>query len=431
MWYNKKRAFGRLIVLGFLFMLVVGCAPAATPAAPTKAPQPAVATQPPAAQQPSISGEIRLGEINALTGVQATQGVPVHEGIQYAIDDLNAKGGLKGRKIVLITRDDESKPERALAAAEELTTKENVVALIGGYNDTLVGPVSEVAERQKVPYLAAASLDKRLVQRGYKFFFRLANLDGFVNATQSAIIDAFKASNVAILYSATPGATQTAEKLRDTLAQKGVKVSVFEKFTPGMSDFVPLLNKVREAGAQVIVSAGFTGDNVLMVRQLKEQKINIGAFLSLYGASLRAPIYQLGDAADFTSNTAIWSPQLNLTTPGTEEESKTFAAGFKGKFNKEADGLTMHGYSAARTLLTAMEQVLDAGQPLTPQNIRDKLSGLDLKTPLLRVKFDETGESQYYQLVVTQLQGDKVVIIAPPDRATGKAVFPMPEWDKR
>lgn len=74
---------------------------------------------------------------------------------------------------------------------------------------------------------------------------------------------------------------------------------------------------------------------------------------------------------------------------------------------------------------------LDARQPLTSQNIRDKLAGLDLKTPLLRVKFDETGESQYYQLVVTQLQGDKVVIIAPPERVTGKPVFPMLKWDKR
>jgi len=418
------KLFNSLWRIGLLVLILTGCTQTPSPAAPTKAAEPAAATQP-------TGIEIRLGEINALTGVQATQGVPVHEGIQYAVDLVNSKGGLKGRKIVLLTRDDESKPERALAAAEELTTKENVIALIGGYNDTLVGPVSEVAERQKVPYLASASLDKRLVQRGYKYFFRLANLDGFVNATQTAIVDVFHANNVAILHAATPGATQTSEKLRDTLTQKGVKVSVIEKFTPGMPDFVPLLSKVRDAGAQVIVSAGFTGDNVLMVRQLKEQKINIGAFISLYGASLRAPVFQLGPAADFTSNTAIWSPELNLTTPGTEEESRAYAAGFKAKFNKDADGLSMHGYSAARALFTAMEQVLEAGQPFTSQNIRDKLAGLDLKTPLLRVKFDETGESQYYQLVVTQLQGDKVVIISPPDRATGKAVFPMPEWDKR
>jgi branched-chain amino acid transport system substrate-binding protein len=372
-----------------------------------------------------------VGEINAMTGVISTQGLPVHAGIQYAIDEVNKQGGIDGRQVRLVTRDDESKPEQASAAAEELITREGAVALIGGYVDTLVGPVSEVAETNQVPYLATASLDKRLVQRGYKYFFRLANLEGFAQAAAGAVTEVFGANNVAILHSVTPGATQTAQRLQELLEAEGVKVSVMEKFTPGLSDFTPLLTKVRDADAQVLISLGFTGDNVLMIRQLKEQNINIGGFIAMFGASLRAPVFKLGEAANYTSSTAIWNPALGLVTPGAEEISQRFAQGFKEATGKEAGGLTQHGYSAGLALLTAIRNVADAGQPITPRNIRDALASIDIPTPLERIQFDESGESMHYKIAVVQIQGDGSVVIWPPAQATGKAVFPMPAWDER
>ena len=409
------------VALAVLLLVVVGCA-SGTPAAPGQAP-----TSPP----PAESEPIVIGEINSLTGVNSAQGLPVHAGIQYAVDEVNQQGGIAGRQVKLVTRDDESKPERASAAAEELTTREGAVALVGGYVDTLVGPVSEVAETNQTPYLAAASLDKRLVQRGYKFFFRLANLEGFAQAAAGAVTDAFGADNVAILHSVTPGATQTSERLQELLEAKGVKVSVMEKFTPGLSDFTPLLTKVRDADAQVLISLGFTGDNVLMIRQLKEQNINIGGFIAMFGASLRAPVFKLGEAANYTSSTAIWNPALGLVTPGSEEISQKFAQGFKEATGEEAGGLTQHGYSAGLALLTAIQNVADAGQPITSQNIRDALASLDIPTPLERVQFDSDGESMHYKIAVVQIQNDGSAVIWPAEQATGEAVFPMPAWGER
>ncbi len=407
-----------------LVLLAAACVPVpASPAAPSQAP---TATTAPAEAEPII-----IGEINALTGVMSTQGLPVHAGIQYAIDEANAKGGINGRPIKLVTRDDESKPERASAAAEELISREGAIALIGGYVDTLVGPVSEVAEANQVPYLATASLDKRLVQRGYKYFFRMANLEGFAQAAAGAVTESFSANNVAILHSVTPGATQTAERLQELLAEKGIEVSVVEKFTPGLSDFTPLLTKVRDTNAQVLISLGFTGDNVLMIRQLKEQNINVGGFIAMFGASLRAPVFKLGDAANYTSSTAIWNPALGLVTPGAEKISEEFARGFKEATGKDADGLTQHGYSAGLTLLAAMRNVAEAGKPITSQNIRDALAAIDIPTPLERVQFDPTGEPMHYEISVVQIQGDDNVVIWPPEKATGKAIFPMPKWEER
>jgi len=77
----------------------------------------------------------------------------------------NARGGIAGRRLTLLSRDDESRPERAIGAAEELSGRHHAVGLIGGYVDSLVGPVAEVAARARVPYLATASLDERLTER--------------------------------------------------------------------------------------------------------------------------------------------------------------------------------------------------------------------------------------------------------------------------
>lgn len=397
-------------------LVLLGCAGTARPAATTT---------------PAI-GEIVIGEVEPLTGVQGPQGKLVHEGIQYAVDEANAAGGISGIPVTLLSRDDESKPEQSAAAARELITQKKVIALVGGYVDTMVGATSEVAEQNQVPYLASASLDQRLTERGYRYFFRMSKLTGFSDATVGLAADVLQVKKVAILHAGTPGATQTSERIRDDLIAKGVDVPVFEKFVPGRTtDFVPLLNKARAAGVDLIVSAGFTGDNVNMVRQLQSHKIDIGGFLVLYGASLRVPTFKLGDAASYTFHTAIWDDSRGLTTPGSEEMSAAFATGFQAQYARPAGGLEQHGYSTARAMLLAIQKTLEAGQDLTPENVRDQLAALDVPLPLERLKFDEQGEPLYYQQAIMQLQGDQEVIVWPPDRATGEAVFPAPPWDQR
>jgi len=151
----------------------------------------------------------------------------------------------------------------------------------------------------------------------------------------------------------------------------------------------------------------------------------------MFGASLRAPVFKLGEAANYTSSTAIWNPALGLVTPGSEEISQKFAQGFKEATGEEAGGLTQHGYSAGLALLTAIQNVADAGQPITSQNIRDALASLDIPTPLERVQFDSDGESMHYKIAVVQIQNDGSAVIWPAEQATGEAVFPMPAWGER
>ncbi len=370
--------------------------------------------------------DIVIGEINPLTGRFAAQGVALHEGISYAVGEANRLLVQKGVKVVIISRDDESKPERAVAAAEELVTRAKAMALVGGYVDSLVGPISEVAERNRVPYVAAASLDERLTKRGYRYFFRVSSLEGYVKATTEFLSDVLKVKNIAILYSDTPGATQLAQRQMEILGRRGVKVSVFQAFRSGISDFTPFLIKVREAGTEVVLSNAFFADHLLMVRQLQEHRIYLKG---TFGMEFPEIIKRLEKASEYLFGTTSWEPEI--TMPGTEEASRAFVEGFKAQFGKEPDPLAMHGYTAARAILVAVESLIEKKIPLNGPNLRDELSKIDLLLPLERLKFDPNGDPLNYERVIIQIQGGKHIPVYPQERARGRALYPMPSWERR
>jgi branched-chain amino acid transport system substrate-binding protein len=377
----------------------------------------------PSAGSVALAAEpIVIGEINPLTGALALQGLSVEQGIRLAVEEQNSRGGIAGRRITLLTRDDEGRPERALAAAEELTGRHGAVALIGGYVDTLVGPIGEVADRARVPYLATASLDERLTQRGNRYFFRISSLASYVKVTTGAVLDVFKADNVAILYSHTPGASQLARRQKETLEKSGIRVSVFEPFAPGLSDFTPLLARVRDAGAQALLSDTFFADHLLLVRQMAQAGIRLRAFLGAFGMEFPSVIRELGPAGEGLYGTTSWQPGVHLG--GQESESRAFIEAYTKRFGGAPVPLSMHGYAAARTLLASLESVARSGKTLTGDVLRDALAAADVMTPLGRVKFDDRGDPLFYERVVVQIQSGRHVVVYPRDRATAPAQFP-------
>lgn len=368
------------------------------------------------------SEPIVIGEINPRTGVLAVQGTAVHQGILLAVEEVSARGGIGGRPITLLARDDEGKPERAIAAAEELASRHRAVALIGGYVDSLVGPIGEVADRSRIPYLATASLDERLTKRGNRYFFRISSLEAYVKVMTGIILEAFRAKNVAILHSVTPGSSQLARRQRDTLERHGVRVSVFEAFSPGLSDFTPLLARVRDQGGEVLISDTFFADHLLLVRQMAQTGISVKAFLGAFGMEFPAVIKELGPASEGLFGTTSWQP--GVTLGGSEKDSLAFIEAFKQRFAREPVPLTMHGYAAAKTLLSALESVAASGKPITGDALRDALAKADIESPLGRVKFDENGDPLYYERVVIQIQGGKHVVVYPKERATAAIRYP-------
>jgi branched-chain amino acid transport system substrate-binding protein len=365
---------------------------------------------------------ILVGEINPRTGVLAAQGLAVAQGIRIAVEGLNQRGGVGGRPVQLLARDDEGKPDRAIAAAEELTARQRVAALVGGYVDTLVGPVSEVAERARTPYVATASLDERLSQRGYRYFFRVSSLRPYVESTVGLLREAVRPARVAILYSSTPGASQLAARQRTALGSASIPVAVFEPFAPGLADFTPLLARIRDHGADVLLSDAFFADHLILVRQLPASGLRPRAFVGAFGLEFPVVVQELGRAAEGLFGTTAWQPGVYV--PAAPDESRAFVEAYRARFRQEPAPLSMHGYAAARALFAAMAMAAWEGDAPAGEPLRRALARVDLETPLGRVQFDGHGDPLHYGRVIVQVQSGRHVVVYPPAAATARAIVP-------
>ena len=377
----------------------------------------------------SSAQTIKIGEINPLSGALVKNGIEIHQGIEVAVAEANEAGGIGGNRLELISRDDQSRPDVAISRAEELCSWEKVAALTGGYVDSLVGPISAVAKKYRIPYVASASLQKELAQHNNEYFFRVSRLQGFVEPLCGILAQRFKPRNLAILHAATPGSAELAHDLERCLNTHGLKVKLIEKFRPGTPNFTPLIAKLAGMNIDVIVSGGFTPDHILLVRQLKENRISPKAFIGPFGIAYESFINTMGKDANYLYSTCAWNP--GITEPGTEAASTAFIQRFSRMFTQQPNTTNMHGYTSARALIAAMTTVLHDGLPLTGDNIRMALTNLDLLLPMEHLAFDKTGDPLHYQHMVVQIQKEKLVVVYPSNRATGQPVYPMPPWDQR
>jgi len=362
---------------------------------------------------------IRLGEIDPLSGTLALHGWEIHQGVVYAVEEINLTGGLAGRPVELVSRDDQSRPEVALTQTQDLLVREKVVGLVGGYVDSLVAPVSELAARHRTPYVAAASLLRALTQgRDNPYFFRVAKLDGILEPLTRFLTEVVKPERVAIIYMATPGSTEFAVLAKKMLEQAGIAVPLMEKCRSGSPDFSVFLLKAKSARVDAVVSGGFYPDNLILARQLRELALPLKACLAPWGVAYESFIREVGPAAEGLLGTCAWSP--GITLPGTEAASAALVQGFSARFGQAPSSTTMHGYVAARALLAAVERVLLDGRALSGDEVGRELHRLDLLLPMERLQFDSRGDPRHYRQVVVQVQKGKLVPLFPPDRAGGK-----------
>src|SRR5512136_1683176 len=164
---------------------------------------------------------IKLGAHAPQTGSLAKHGMEQMKGVRVGAEEFEKKRNIK---VDLRVYDDESDPQKAVAAVEKLAGMDKVNAIVGGYGSNLVGPASEAAERYDTPYLTTGAVDTKLSAKKFKNFFRLNYMPGYAAAQAGAIRDAFGAKTVAILYNSQSATTEIAEALKAQLAAAGIAV---------------------------------------------------------------------------------------------------------------------------------------------------------------------------------------------------------------
>lgn len=226
-----------------------------------------------AAALPALAQEtIKIGLVTALSGQSARAGEALTRGLQVAIDEINAKGGvLKGKKLELVRRDDESVPAKGVIAARELWFKEKVAVLFGGLDSPVALAIVPLANENKLPFMDPWAAGTPITKNGAKdnYVFRVSAVDEIVDKAMLQYAQkTFNAKNCGLILVNNPWGESNEKGLRAALAEKGVKNAGIEKFEGNDIDVVPQLSRLKSAGADCLFLVGNVGPSSQVVKSL-------------------------------------------------------------------------------------------------------------------------------------------------------------------
>src|SRR6266567_4350310 len=224
-------------------------------------------------------GAIKVGEFASLTGKEAAFGNSSHKGTLLAIEDVNAAGGLLGKKLELFTEDTRSTQGESVTVVRKLISRNKVIAVLGEVASGRSLEGASVCQPNKIPMISPSSTKPEVTEKG-DYIFRVCFIDPF----QGKVLATFarhtlKADNVALLVdAAAPYSVGLASNFKDTFTAMGGKVPIEQKFSSGDKDFKAQLTAIKAANPQAIFAPCYYTEAGLIVRQARELGITTVIF---------------------------------------------------------------------------------------------------------------------------------------------------------
>jgi len=221
---------------------------------------------------PAIAQEsIKIGLVTALSGQSARAGEAITRGLAIAIDELNAKGGVLGRKFELVRRDDEATPAKGVIAARELIFKEKVAVLFGGLDTPVSMAIVPIVNAEKMPFMGPWAAGTAITRNGASpnYVFRVSAVDEIVDKAMLQYAQkTFNTKSPGMILVNNPWGESNEKGLTAALAAKGMKAAGIEKFEGNDVDVVPQLTRLKSAGADTLFLVGNVGPSSQVVKSL-------------------------------------------------------------------------------------------------------------------------------------------------------------------
>jgi len=215
---------------------------------------------------------LKIGLVTALSGQSALAGEAISRGAQVAIDEINAKGGLLGgRMLELVRRDDESNPAKGVVAARELIFKEKVALIIGGLDTPVAMAIVPLVNQEKMPFVDPWAAGTAITKNGANpnYVFRVSAVDESVDIGMLGYAQkTFKSAKPGMILINNPWGESNEKGLKDALAAKGVAPAGVEKFETNDVDVVPQLTRLKAAGADTLFLVANVGPSAQVVKSL-------------------------------------------------------------------------------------------------------------------------------------------------------------------
>ncbi len=221
---------------------------------------------------------IKFGLVAAMSGQSAKSGEAITRGLSLALDEINAAGGVLGKKVELVVRDDESNPAKGVVAARELVQREKVAVLFGGLDTPVSMAIVPFANQSKVPFMGVWAAGTAITRNGAadNYVFRVSAVDALVDR---ALVDyamkkyAIKKPGMILINN--PWGESNEGGLKTALADKNVPFAGIEKFQDADVDVVPQLTRLKEAGADALFLVANVAPSSQVVKSLDRMGWNV------------------------------------------------------------------------------------------------------------------------------------------------------------
>jgi branched-chain amino acid transport system substrate-binding protein len=308
--------------------------------------------------------EILVGEYSSLTGGTATFGQSTHNAILLAYDEVNGGGGVLGKKLKVLTEDDQSKPEEAATAATKLISQNRVVALLGEVASSRSLAAAPIAQSNRVPMISPSSTNPKVTQVG-DYIFRVCFLDSFQGAVMAKFaINSLHLKKVAILYDVRNDYSVGLRGFfREAFKGMGGQIVGEQSYSEGDSDFHAQLTQLKALQPEAIYVPGYYTEAGTIARQARELGLTVPL---LGGDGWDSPkLFEIGGEAikgSYISN--------HYSVDDPNPVIQKFLKDYKAKYGTTPDALAALAYDAAKILADAMKR---AGTTEGPK-LRDALA---------------------------------------------------------
>ncbi len=373
------------------------------------------------AMAPQAMAEVKFGALYPFSGPLALLGEESARGLEIAVDEINAAGGVQGEPVVL-ERGDAVDPNQAIGEARRLISLENVKAIFGTYSSSRSMAASQVAELSGIPYFELGAVADDITGRGFTYVYRTNPtaesmgkliVEMLVEKVAPALGKAPGDLRVGIIHEDSNYGTSVAGHQERYGEDAGLTIVSVQGYPANIVDMSSIVLSLKEADVDVILQTSYQNDSVLFLQQANEAGLEPSAIVGGGGGySMRPTAEAVGaDVIEGVLNADFTQYAVNTAyTPGLE----AFVDAYRDKYGGDPrSGHSLNNYVGAKALL----QAIDAGNGFEPDDILAAVSAIDIPRGETAagygVKFGAGNQNERAFMMGMQWQGGKLVTVYP------------------
>jgi len=369
---------------------------------------------------------IKFGAPLPITGALSPEAAKAQQGYDIWAEQVNKAGGIKvgdrRLKVEMVYVDYQSNTSRAVQATEGLITQQKVDFLFSPFGSGAAKAASTVSERYKIPTIAATASSAQVFDQNYKFLFGIYTPNETLLTPFTDIVKktAPNVKKVAILARNDLFPLALAQVMEQAVKERGFTIVFNEKFAVNALDHSAALSQIKAANPDWIFVAGYINDNLLIRKQMTDQRVGAEVVTMVTGPSYPEFIQAAGLAgSENVTGAAWWDPAVRYKSDDVFGSNEAYVKLFEEKYKFVPD----YGHASHSAVGVILQMAIEKAGTTDREKVRDALAGLEEKTFFAPIKFAPNGQANSYIPPVYQIQQGKSVVIYPPEIKQGELKF--------